>query len=288
MEEEKEVVEAEEVKQEATEVKEVKEEKKKKENEKTEVKRAEVDKAKVLKEIKEYNFCEKDRNNLELMEAIKNATEENLSFVEHRAILQVAHMDMDVTCEGYTDTMRRTINPELTSGKHVWLIEGDWRNAQRSEIINDFSPNRESAGFKDITDKYGNEVYVYQKGKEHKAARKVMLDYANSYFRKLNMTCSDHNSRVNDYQIYADSEPYENKYWDIYFTYTTSKGKVKKIPFGNVRQMDMSNDTVVIPMAFENFYTGRNDKRNKVIGAIAGVVGALLLAGIIIAGIILG
>lgn len=242
-----------------------------------------IEKSEVLKAIKSYKFSSTDiKKNAELMEAIKNGTEENIMLVEHKAKVQVAHMDLDITFEGETSTMTRTVNQQITSAKHIWLVEGDVKVAEVSELRNGLSANLESTKTTDMRSKvYGQ--YVYQNGNLDSAASLIARHYAQNYAHKLNLTYK--NSRVNSGNIIVDSDPYELSFWEVYFTYKNKKGKEKKVAFGNVFQEDMSEENEIKIMPFENFYKKRLISADilKIVGISLGV---LAVIGVIIWGIL--
>ena len=200
---------------------------------------AKVSKEKVLKSLQAYKFKEKDQvKRAELIEAIKNATVDNLELVEHKAKVQIGYMEMDVTIEGsrtsggdISVTTTTTYNHQIKSARHMWLIEGDEKVAEYYELSNKFSPNKQSYQTIDMGSKFYGQ-YVYRAGNEDSAASLIGINYGKETLRKLNLTYRS--SRVNAYQFVPESEPYEVSYWDIYFTYTTSKGKQKRINVGKV------------------------------------------------------
>lgn len=58
-------------------------------------------KAEVLKALQAHKFKNKDlTKRADLIEAIKNATEDSIELVEHKATVQIGHCDMDITFEG--------------------------------------------------------------------------------------------------------------------------------------------------------------------------------------------
>lgn len=237
-------------------------------------------KAKVLQAIKEHKFKEKDLvKRAELIEAINNATEDNIELVEHKAKVQVGYMEMDVTIEGsrtsggdISVTTTTTYNHQIKSAKHVWLIDGDAKVAELYEILNGFSVNKDSCSTIDMGSKFYGQ-YVYRAGNESSATSLIGINYGKEALRRLNLTYRS--SHVNAYEFVPETDPYEVSYWDIYFTYTTSKGKQKRINVGKVLIGETLNDHLIeLEFPFEK------QANTQLIGNIVkyGLIGIALIA----------
>lgn len=207
---------------------------------------AKLDKADVLKKLKEYKFSEKDKTKrAELIEAVNNATEDNIELVEHTAKLQIGYMTMDITAKGNTSSdsngsyTTRTINQQINSARHIWLVSGDVKVAETSELRNGLSPNKEA--FKEVnmnSSYYGG--YVYRAGNESCAAEFLARAYSREYFRKLNMY--HESSKANSFAFVPETDPYDLSYWEVTFKYTDKKGKEKRIKIGFVYEDDLSKE----------------------------------------------
>lgn len=209
-------------------------------------------KAEVLKALKEHKFKDKDlTKRADLIEAIKNATEDSIELVEHKATVQIGHCDMDITFEGshtsggdISVTSTTTYNQQISSAKHIWLVSGDESVAAYSETRNGLT--------KELQGAYINATknYRYCDKNIQNALSTMVYLYAKNYVSKLNLTYRS--SRCNVYQYIPDTDPYELSYWDMYFTYTDKKGKKQRIAIGKTFQVDMSEENKIeIQFKFE-------------------------------------
>ena len=245
---------------------------------------AKVTKAEVLKKLKEHQFSEKNKEKrAELIEAIKNAETESIELVEHKAKVQIGYMEMDVTIEGsrtssgdISVTTTNTYNHQITSARHVWLIEGDVKVAELYELKNGFSPNAESYRTIDMSSNfYGG--YVYRAGNENSASSLIGINYGKETLSKLNLHYRS--SKVNAFQFVPETEVYELSYWDIYFTYTTAKGKQKRILVGKVLE---TNKGVAIEIEFKFEKAKKGFKIPKFVWIILAILAVYLIWNLLI------
>ncbi len=230
-------------------------------------------KSAVLAKLKEHQFTENEKvKRAELIEAIQNATEDNIELIEHTATLQLGYMEMDVTAEGNTTTSSsgsyttRTINSKVNSSSHIWLVSGDVKVAESSELRNGFT--RVKNDFRDVNmNSKFYQQYVYRAGNEYSACLALAREYAKGYFNKLNMYYTS--SKVNEYKFVAQSNPYEVSYWEIRFIYTTKKGGTKTLKLGFAYQKDLEEEvSIEIQFPWE-----KEKHTGKIIAIILGVLG---------------
>lgn len=209
-------------------------------------------KAEVLAALKAHKFKDKDlKKRAELIEAIKNATEDSIELVEHKATVQIGHCDMDITFEGshtsggdISVTSTTTYNQQISSAKHIWLVSGDESVAAYSETRNGLTKALQGTYIN------GTKNYRYCEKNIQDALSTMAYLYAKNYVSKLNLTYKS--SRCNVYEYIPDTDPYELSYWDMYFTYTDKKGKKQRISIGKTFQADMSEENKIeIQFKFE-------------------------------------
>ncbi len=212
-------------------------------------------KPEIIEKLKKQVFTDKEKSKYaNLIEALHNATGEEISFTKHSAQLQVGYMNLDVTVEGFrTDgdtTSRKTINSEINSARHIWLVSGDKSVAEKSELRNGLSR------FKSNCCDNGN--YIYRAGNEAMVCKLFLDNYGRDYFNKLNMVYSPSNSRVNIINFVPESDPYDLNYYVINFTYKNKKGVDKVVTIGYVYEEDLSDN-----VSFEIIMPWQEKKTNK-------------------------